>query len=118
MNASDWLAKVSGGATVNAIAKATKGRVAQSTLNTQANSGVLKAEVVIAVARTYGYPTVAALVELGIIFDSEARDAAGIVGVLDTPAALSMATAAELAAEIDARLFDLERRRSDDIATD
>ena len=101
----EWLARVTSGAKVNGIA--TKSRLPQKTLSNHVNAGVLKAEEVIEIARAYRYPAVAALVELGLLREDEAGDAAKIA----VPRALREASARQLADEVDRRLKELEERQ-------
>lgn len=103
MDSKKWLARVSEGASVNAIAKAIG--VSTSTLDSQLKSSTgLKPDTMVAIARAYGYSPVAALVDCGLVTSLDARSAAAIERDLTVPQALAEATDDQLLREIGRRL--------------
>lgn len=103
MDSKKWLERVGSGASVNAMAKAIG--VSTSTLDSQMKSSAgLKPETVVALAREYGYSPVAALVDLGLIAETDARAGAAIERDLTLPRALSEASDEQLLREIGRRL--------------
>lgn len=107
MNAKDWLDRLTDDASVNAAAQ--KAGVPQKTLDTQLRSHTgLKPDMVVKIARAYGASPVAALVDLELITEAEARDAAGLES-MRRAVALREARDAELLTEIGRRLGERKR---------
>lgn len=104
MNIKQWLARVTDGASVNAVAHEV--RMTQTTLNGQVSGKAeLKPETVVKIARAYNYSVVRALVDLGLIKEAEAMDAAGVEEIA-VAAALARADDPELLTEIGRRLAE------------
>jgi hypothetical protein len=102
MDMKQWLAAVTKDASVNAIAREIE--VPHKTLDTQLRSPTgLKPDMVVKIARAYDVSPVAALVDLGLITEKEARDSVGL-DPMRRSSALRDATDDELLREIGRRI--------------
>lgn len=117
MDTKQWLDRVTDGASVNAVAR--EAEVPHKTLDTQMRSAAgLKPDMVVRIARKYRYSPVAALIEFGLITESEARDAARLkdgLHAMKVEEVLHDASDGQLLREIEHRL---ETRASDGSAED
>lgn len=102
MDSKKWLARITGGASVAAIAE--QAQIPRKTLDTQLRSPKgLAHRHIIDIARAYGASPVRALVESGALNIEEARDVAGL-RPLEVAEALGDADDRELLEEIGRRL--------------
>lgn len=109
MQHTDWLATMTGGASLRQIAR-TAG-IAYSTLNTQTSRGHLSAEHVIAIAAAYNAHPVRALIATGYL-DADAAHAP------DIEAALRLASDEQLTDEVLRRLKLIPRHPDYDTPVD
>ena len=82
MQHTEWLSKITGTDTTNAIA--TKANIYTATLSKQIKRARLSPEIVIAIARAYQAPTLDALVSCGYLTETEAalKDRFGLAEAL------------------------------------